>query len=304
MQDRQRNKLNMYVLVKDLLLASTTITAKWTAYAALFARFESHVNEIFTVAGQQTADKSGTTKSKIQVKKLLIDKMEEVSEKCRGYATVEEDFEFLSLIKFMKSDLQKLADADLVKTAETFHANVLPKVALVAEYELTPADLATLLTLKNDFLVIYTMPRDNVQSTAQLTARLNVLFELADAVLLKIDAIIQTARKSEPTFVETYNSKRTLTKTATRTRALKLTAVDDATGLPIAKAKVKATTKAGSELWKNVKLTGAKGGITDNLLSDGEYNFEVSYGGYVKETGSFFVNEGTTTDVEVRLKKV
>lgn len=36
----------------------------------------------------------------------------------------------------------------------------------------------------------------------------------------------------------------------------------------------------------------------------GEYDYEVSYGGYVKETGSFFINEGTTTDVVVKLKKV
>jgi hypothetical protein len=53
-----------------------------------------------------------------------------------------------------------------------------------------------------------------------------------------------------------------------------------------------------------VKLTGAKGGITDKLLADGEYYYEVSYGGYVAETGSFFINEGSTTDVVVRLKKI
>jgi len=48
----------------------------------------------------------------------------------------------------------------------------------------------------------------------------------------------------------------------------------------------------------------AKGGVTDKLASDGEYDYEVWYGGYVKETGSLLINEGITTDVVVRLKKI
>jgi len=82
----------------------------------------------------------------------------------------------------------------------------LPVHNLVAEYDLVPADLDTVLSLKNDFFEVYTMPRNNIQTVTQLTARLTVLFDLADAVLLKIDAMIQTLRKSEPAFVEAYNS--------------------------------------------------------------------------------------------------
>lgn len=294
----------MYVLVRDFLLASSTITGKWTAFAALFASFVDYIEEIFTVSGKQEADKSGTTKSKSQIKKLLVEKMEEVSLKCVSYATVAEDYEFLNLIKYVKSDLQKLADADLVKTAEAFHTNVLPKVALVAEYDLVPAELADVLSLKTAFYDVYTAPRKNIQLSAQLTKRQNVLFNLAEPVLAKIDAMVHSLIKSQPEFVEAYNKKRVITQTASRTLALKLKVVDDASGLPVAKAKVKVKTKAGADLWKNVKLTGAKGGITDKLLSDGEYYYEVSYGGYVKETGSFFINEGTTTDVVVRLKKI
>lgn len=294
----------MYVLVRDFLLASSAITGKWSAFAALFASFVDYIEEIFTVSGQQEADKSGTTKSKSKIKKMLIEKMEEVSLKCVSYATVAEDYVFLNLIKYVKTDLQKLADADLVKTAEAFHTNVLPKVALVAEYDLVPAELADVLSLKSDFYEVYTAPRKNIQLSAQLTQRQNLLFKLADPLLVKIDAMVQSLIKSQPEFVETYNKKRVITQTASRTLAFKLKVVDDATGLPIAKAKVRVKSKSGSELWKNVKLTGAQGGVTDKLASDGEYDYEVLYGGYVKETGSFFINEGTTTDVVVRLKKI
>ena len=304
MKDRQRDKLNMYVLVKDFLLASTSITGKWTAFAALFASFVDYVAEIFRVSGLQKDDKTGVTKSKSQLKKLLIDQIVDISGKCVAYATVTEDNEFLSLIKFAKTDLQKMADADLVKTAGAFHDHVLPKLESVAEYDLAQADLDNLLSVNSDFLAIYTKPKGNIKETAQLTVRLNALFVLTDKLLVKIDAIIKSAHKSEPAFVDEYNSKRIIIKTPSRTRALLLTVLNDAKGEPLPKAKVTVMAKStGADLAKNVKRSGKQGIVTKDILADGEYDYEVEYNGCVKEKGSFFVNNGVTTKVVVRMKK-
>ena len=303
MQDRLRNKLNMYVLVKDFLLASETITAKWAAFAALFAGFAETITEIFSVAAQQQEDKSGVTKTKAQVKASLIENMVTISEKCVAYATVEEKLDFLALTKFMKSDLQRLADADLIKTAESLHKNVLPKFDDVKVYELKQAELTELLELKNQFLTIYTRPAGDIENSAKLTARLDLLFKGADAALEKMDAILQLSRVSAPDFYEEYTRRRTIGKTATRTRALQLWVVDDVTGLPVAKAKVKVRFKSGTELAKVVRSTGGKGGMIVASLDAAEYEYEVSYGGYVTSTGSFFVNDGVMTEVVVRLKK-
>lgn len=303
MKDQQRDKLNMYVLVKDYLLASTAITGRWAAFAVLFASFVDYVAEIFRVSGLQKDDKTGVTKSKSQLRKLLIDQIVDISAKCIAYATVAEDNEFLSLIKFTKGTLQKMADADLVKTAGTFHANVLPKLALVADYDLAQADLDGLLSLNNDFMAIYTKPKGNIKATAQLTAKMNTLFAVADKVLVKIDAMIQSALKKEPAFVDEYNSKRLIIKTPSRTRALLLTVLNDATGDPLPKAKVTIKAKAGgSEMAKTVKRSGPQGSVTKDTSADGEYEYEVEYNGCVKETGTFFVNSGVTTKVVVRMK--
>jgi hypothetical protein len=303
MKDHQRDKLNMYVLVKDFLLASTTITGRWNAFAALFASFVDYVAEIFRVSGLQKDDKTGVTKSKSQLRKLLIDQIVDISVKCIAYATVAEDNEFLSLIKFAKGALQKMADADLVKTAGTFHANVLPKLALVADYDLVQAELDELLTLTSDYIAIYTKPKGNIKETAQLTAKVNTIFALADKVLVKIDAMIQSAQKKEPAFVAEYNSKRIIIKTPSRTRAFLMTVLNDATGEPLAKAKVMIKAVSGPDLAKIVKRTGLQGNITKDILTDGGYDYEVEYNGCVKETGTFFVNNGVTTKVVVRLKK-
>jgi len=303
MLDKQRTKLNMYVLVKDFLSASEAITSKWAAFAALFAGFADMVAEIFTVAALQEEDKTGVTKTKAQVKTLLIEKMVTISEKCVAYATVEDKLDFLALIKFVKSDLKKLADADLIKTAESLHANALPQWDHVKDYELTKEELAELLDLKNQYLAIYTRPAGDIENSAKLTERLDVIFKSADAALVKMDAILQLSRVTAPDFYAEYTRKRTIGKTAARTRALQLWVLDDVTGLPVAKAKLVISNKTDTEAKRIVKSTGAKGGITQDALAAGEYLYEVSYGGYVTEKGSFFVNDGVMTEVIVRLKK-
>ena len=109
--------------------------------------------------------------------------------------------------------------------------------------------------------------------------------------------------QSAPDFYEEYTRKRAIGKTATRTRALQLWVVDDATELPVAKAKVTVKFKSGTDLTKVVKSTGAKGGMIIASMDAAEYEYEVAYGGYVTSTGSFFVNDGVMTEVVVRLKK-
>ena len=303
MQDRFRNKLNMYVLIKDFLAASEGITNKWAAFAALYNVFAETVTEIFTVAAQQEEDKSGVTKTKAQIKASLIANMLVISEKCVAYATVEGKLDFLALVKFMKGELQKLADADLLKRAESLYTNVLPKLAEVRGYDLAQAELDELLELKNQFLAIYTRPTGDIENNTKLTARLDVLFKTADATLVKMDAILQLSRVTAPDFYAEYTRKRTIGKTAARTRALQLWVVDDVTGLPVAKAKVSVRLKADTDLVKVVRSTGPKGGMIVASMDAAEYEYEVSYGGYATETGTFFVNDGVMTEVVVRLKK-
>ncbi len=196
-----------------------------------------------------------------------------------------------------------MADADLVKTAITFYENVLPQMESLAEYGLSQADLDELLDLKNNFLAIYTKPKGNLQVTAQLTAMLPTLFASSDKVLEKMDALVKSASKSDPNFVDEYFRKRNIVQTPTRTRALQLTVLNDSTSEPFEKAKVTLTAKSGADPTIIVKRTGGQGRITNDTLAEGEYNYEVEYVGFLTEKGSFSVNDGVTTNVVIRLKK-
>jgi len=180
---------------------------------------------------------------------------------------------------------------------------VLPKLTQVADYDPTQAELDELLALKNEFLAIYTQPRGKIKESKILTTSLGSLFDNADKILLKIDALVQSVQKKEPEFVEAYFNKRVITKTASRTRAMQLSVLNDATGEALPNARISIAAKSGADLTKVVKRSGKQGSITTNNLPDGEYQYTVEYNGLQKETGTFFVNAGTTTRVEVRMKK-
>jgi len=162
--------------------------------------------------------------------------------------------------------------------------------------------LTELLELRNQFFFFFTQPAGDTENSAKLTARVDLPFKDADMTLEKMDAILQLSRVTAPDFYEEYTRKRTIGKTATRTRALQLWVVDDVTGLPVAKAKV-IIGKKTSNLPKVVKSTGPKGGMVLTSMEAAEYEYEVNYGGYLTEKGSFFVNDGVMTEVVVRLLK-
>ncbi|MEI6062543.1 MAG: hypothetical protein WCR72_17710, partial [Bacteroidota bacterium] len=126
MLDRQKSKLNMYVLTRDFLLASSRITDKWAVFAQLFTSFTAYITEIFSIAELQDEDHTGITQSKNQLRASLMDLMQVISEKCSAYALVNDKNEFLSLVKFYKSDLLKLGDVDLISKARSLYDNVMP----------------------------------------------------------------------------------------------------------------------------------------------------------------------------------
>ena len=314
MTDSQRNKLNMYVLVKDFLLASVTITNKIVVFAALFSTFNDYIIEIFAVSEQQERDQKGVTQTKQTVRAALIAQMEKISRKCVGYASGVDDNVFLQMVRVATSRLKNMADADLVKKAEDMVTIVTPKLSVLAGYNITASDLDSLSGLKADFMSIYTAPAGNKKSKSQLTEKLNGLVSNTDTVLGKMDDQVGTLYDTDAAFHNEYFKNRELVKLASRQRAFQMWITDAETGLPIKNAVVtllmkavsngmKAAASSGSELAKTVKKAGAQGGLIQNSMAAGEYSYEVSLGGYVTAKGTFFVNGGQMTEVRVKMGK-
>lgn len=304
MNDKQRNKLNMYDLIEDFLLASTTITSTMIVLTALFATFQDYLVQIYAVRELQERDYKGVTKTKKVLRKELTDKLVWVTRKSSGYASGVDDLDLLQLVKIPKSTFLLMADADLVKKTEDIINILKLRIADLLGYGIVMEDLETLETLKNDFKNIHTKPIGNRENTSILTKQLDSLYEETDAVLKKMDDQVGSVFDTHPEFHDEYFAKRAIVKLAKRIRALQMFVVDDETGEPMVKAIVTIRPKVkGTDLMKSVKKTGTSGGIYYNNLLAGEYDYEITFGGYVTETGSFFINDGIMTDFVVRMKK-
>lgn len=314
MTDPKRNKLNMYVLVRDFLLASVTITNKIAVFAALFATFNDYILEIFAISEQQERDQKGVTLTKQAMRAALIAQMEKISRKCVGYASGVDDNVFLQMVRVTASQLKGMADVDLVKKAEDMVTIVTPRLPDLEGYTITEKDLDTLSGFKADFVSIYTAPAGNKKTKSQLTEQLNVLFSKTDAQLGKMDDQVGSLFDTDAAFHDEYFQKRKIVNLARRLRAFQMWITDAETGIPIKNAVVKiwmkadsngmkATTSSGADLAKNVKKAGAQGGLIQNNMAAGEYSYEVTLGGYVTATGTFFVNSGQMTEVRVKLVK-
>lgn len=60
---------------------------------------------------------------------------------------------------------------------------------------------------------------------------------------------------------------------------------------------------SGSELMKNVKISGPGGQFRIKSLPTGTYLFKVAYAGYAEQEVSVHINEGVLTRVEIPLTK-
>ena len=299
---RQRNKLNMYVLLKEFLLGSTDVTDTWPKFAPLFLAFCGFITEIFTISGKQEEDKTGVASKKAELRGNLEESIKDVSRKCCGYGTVDNDPEFLAKVKLKKGEPERFADADLLTFGENLQTNAEANKEKVAPYDLTDEDLKALGALITQFKASYTKPVSEIEDTSELTELLDKVFASADEELVKMDAIVNAGKTKQPAFNVQYFLKRVVKNAGVHHRALGMWALDFETGDPLYGAMFKIHLKNGEQLKKNIKTTGKKGGIWFNSLPPGDYVFEVSYFGYVTASGTFSINGKSLTMVKVVVK--
>jgi hypothetical protein len=305
MNNRQENKLTMFIIIRDFLLlpASAAITMKWAAFAAMFTNFTNLIELIKTTAAKQDEDRTGMTMNKGAIRKQLEAIMEYISEQGRAYAKVAKDFDFLKKVKFMKGELKRASDEALVNMARTLCANISEKLAAIKAYDLVDADMDELETLTGQFENIYSKPQAETKETVVETDKLDPLFAQCDAELETIDALVLTKKRNAPGFVAEYFAKRKIDNQGRRKRSLQIHAEDFDSGEPLAKVVISYKKKGQTEMTKSVKRTGSAGNTFGNNTGAGDYTGEATKFGYDTELLNFSVNDGELTKVVVRMKK-
>jgi hypothetical protein len=303
MNTKLENKITMWVVLRAFLQQNTATTEALPGFAALFVLLNGTIEQTMVIMDALGIVTTGITQNKRQTRELLILKTAEIAGMIRAYAIFAKMIELGQQMKISKSALDLLSDTALLSKAREVYDKAMELLKDAESYGVTPSLLENLMELLQRYTLILPGPRNAIGNHKHSQKELLSAFEAGDATIEKMDVLIEIIRYSNALFYSDYHDRRRIISTSRRTRALQLWVSDDASGLPIHKAEVTIKRKGGTELPKNIKITGTQGGISVNNMDAGEYLYEVAFGGYITATGSFFVNNGIMTEVNVRMKK-
>jgi hypothetical protein len=303
MNSKNENKISMWLVLIAFLQENTGTTDSLPGFATLFASLSGTTEQAMAIMNSLGVVTKGYAKDKQRVKDLLVLKTAELAGMIRAYAVIEGNVLLEQQMKISKSTLALMRDTVLAAKAQEILDKGNELAELVASYGATEEVLGALSTLIGQYNASLTQPRTGIDNHKRTNEELTATVATGDATIKKMDALMEILRYSNERFYSDYWTRRKVIATG-RTRSLQIWIVDDSTGQPIGKAKVMVKSAAGSDLAKNVKVAGVQGGVAINNLASGEYLYEVSFGGYGTETGSFFINDSTMTEVMVRMKRV
>jgi hypothetical protein len=304
MNSRIENKISMWLVLRVFLQGKVTITTALPGFAELLSHFSSIVDDVLGIMNALGIVFKGYAEEKHEVENQICTKTSEIAGMIKAYAIISGNKLLQEQMSITRTSMMRMSDTVKLAKAQEVHTKAEDLQEDVETYGVTEAIIAELLSLITIYVAVLPQPRQGIVDHKHTNEELNKKVAAGDEIVMKMDALVEIKRYSEPQFYSDYWASHKIIDTGSRTRALQLWAVNDETEEPMVKAKVTIKSKGGTDIMKTVKRTGLKGGITLNTLNEGEYEYEVSFGGFGVEKGSFFVNDGVMTTVNVRMKEV
>ncbi|BDX38893.1 hypothetical protein CYCD_22480 [Tenuifilaceae bacterium CYCD] len=304
----QKSKLNMYMVVNNLLNAAAAIVETLPNQRGIVTTVKDNTTQIQEVAELQEFDKSGLSDKKKLLRASLIEQAEDISLKMVAYATNISNSVLLKEVKYPKSELSRAADTDLKNMVQCIYDRTNENIRQLTEYGITEEMLANFLTTINSFNESIPTVRKGVSSKKLYTAKLDNLFKSTDAALDKLDKIVEIVRLTQPDFYKEYQTSRMIINTAAGSVALKGVVVDAANLEPlkgavltIAPEASTATLSTNNDDSSIVKRTAGKGGFLVKSLPEGTYSVTISKNGYKDQVLSVAITDGELSNLNIKL---
>jgi hypothetical protein len=303
----------MLLAVRDYLLPNVELTKDLPEFSANFGAFQNTINEIQKIAELQKFDKTGLAKEKEQLRELLTMLVSENSLKLSAYAKLSNNIGLASEVKFTKSQLRKSPDTAVKDYAQIVYDKAEANLSALGSYGITQETQSVLLNAINAYNSSLSKPRLGLTEKSQATKQLAVLFQGADKLIGKLDAVINIIKMGKPEFYNSYRSARKVVETGTRSLILKASAIELPGGIPLKGAtftfvpdggmKV-AELGAGGGSTEIVKKTAEKGSFNVRNMPEGTYRVRVSKTGYKDKEVTVSVVPGEMAELRVELEKV
>ena len=283
----------------------------FTAYPALKSAIDKSIGEEQALAISQETRMRNSTSAKNFAKNAAVEYIIDLSKKVTAYAIVTGNRTLLDRVKFTASKIKKSSDNKLVLIMETVLSTAGDNLENVLEYGVTEEFLSEGSNLLENLKAEMQNLLLSNSEQKQLTVQLELQFKTTDALLITLDAMVETMRKSDPVFHRLYWNARKIKKTATSKVSVLGKVFDSITNTYLKKAKISIVSydsskalASGPDLQKTVKVTGAKGGFQLKSMATGTYLLTVSYAGYADQQVTVHINEGVLTRVEIALTKI
>jgi hypothetical protein len=304
MNTNQDNKLSMWMVLRNYLQENSAVTNQIPGFALWFGRLADCINNVMHTTEVQAAVVKGLTEQKNKLEEDLMLKLLEVAAKVRAHAVISDDLILEGRFKLSMRKLRNMPDLILLAKAQGLLADARTVQAEAAEYGLSQELLSHAQALADAYAQAMPQPREGIDARKQQTRAMAEEFKKGDEVLKGMDVLMGVVRYTDTLFYSGYRRARRITNTARRTRALQLWVKDAGRGKPVVLAKVFLKTADGEAVLRKPRKTGKSGSVIMRHMAPGEYTYEVVMGGFVSESGKFYINRGEMTRVVVMLRGV
>ncbi|MFZ4682634.1 MAG: hypothetical protein ACOYMS_09045 [Terrimicrobiaceae bacterium] len=209
MNDRQENKLSMYLAVLNVLQANTATWQPKVAFTAAQGAFVTAVGALQGLAQAQDTESAGATAQKQTTRLALADAALPISGALQGYAAVIGNGELAANATVTRTDLIHKRDSAALTIGQNLLALAQANAANLVAYDVSAAAIAAFGQIVTDYAALLQRPRAVIASRAAATGQLAAAFSTVDGILKKrLDPLSLGFRASAPAFFLAYEAAR------------------------------------------------------------------------------------------------
>lgn len=244
MDDKQQNRLNMFIKTADFLGNHSVALAPVTQIATLKTALDTKIAAIIDADGEAGSDTSGFTIQKSLGRDHLEYIVLKVSRAVAAYGLSLGDPGMLKLADYTKSEIESKRDTDLYVKAKQLYKIAHPVEALLAGFNSGPADVTELKTRMDAFFDVLQLPEEKRGEKKASGLEVDMLFTEAEEKLFMLDIYMQTFEAVDSTLYNTYLSARAIDESGggsqnSKSGTVAMTAVAN---IPFADGKIEADT--------------------------------------------------------------
>jgi hypothetical protein len=285
------------MVVRDYLIKNSGVTASLPNYTDFFAEVVDGIVQIQDIRELQEPDKKGLAVNKLKHRDSLISLAFDVALKTVAYALYVTNDELFNEVNYTESELKKCADTILYDRCRLINERAQANAAALLPYGVSPAMLANLQILLDDYNASIPRPRLGIADRKQATEQLAVWIKQVDKALINIDVLTDVVRFSEPLFYAGYQTARTIVDSGKRKHSLTGLVIDSVTRLPLKGAQLMFTPVKESFPLDVVvhpvkKRSADKGRYFIRSMHQGSYKVEIVKPGYFQTVFTVHITEG------------